>query len=135
MTSPFTAAWTLLKQEGPYITWMTPEKRAGWVDGRGPYDSASIYDSLKRDGTWDSRIESVSESQQEEADEIEAEGTEPPSYQRLTPYQGTDNEPPPPSGPSPPRSDDPPNPFQKAWSTLKALPERQFQQHRLPRRG
>jgi len=60
----FNRAWQLLKEEGPYITWLTPEKRSGWVNGRGPYDSASIYDFLKREGTWDSRIESVSESGQ-----------------------------------------------------------------------
>jgi len=69
---PIDVAWTLLKQEGPYITWMTPEKRMAWVDGRGPYDAASIYDFLKREGTWDSRIESVSESgQPEEQEEME----------------------------------------------------------------
>ena len=39
---PIDAAWTLLKMqvgdqpiEGlPHITWMSPEKRTGWIDGR-----------------------------------------------------------------------------------------------------
>lgn len=56
----FDNAWQLLKEDGPYITWQTPEKRMGYIDGKGPYDANSIYEYLKRYNMYDSRIESVS---------------------------------------------------------------------------
>lgn len=30
----FEQAWTILKQRKPHITWLDPEKRSGWIDGR-----------------------------------------------------------------------------------------------------
>ena len=56
----FDNAWQLLKEDGPNITWQTPEKRMGYIDGKGPYDANSIYEYLKRYNMYDSRIESVS---------------------------------------------------------------------------
>jgi len=56
----FNKAWQLLKEEGPYITWQTPEKKMGYIDGKGPYDANSIYAYLKQYDMYDSRIESVS---------------------------------------------------------------------------
>ena len=59
--NPLETAWTLLKEEGPHIVWVTPEKRMGWVDAHGPYTSESIYAALKEQGTWDNRTESISD--------------------------------------------------------------------------
>lgn len=56
----FDEAWRVLKEEGPYITWQTPEKQMGYIDGKGPYDANSIYEYLQRYNLYDSRIETVS---------------------------------------------------------------------------
>ena len=57
---PIDIAWQLLKEEGTYITWQTPEKKMGYIDGKGHYDANSIYAYLKQYDMYDSRIESVS---------------------------------------------------------------------------
>tara|TARA_R110000824_G_scaffold400338_1_gene607634 strand:- start:1877 stop:3925 length:2049 start_codon:yes stop_codon:yes gene_type:complete len=62
-SEPMDNAWSeLLKEEGPHITWLTPEKSMAWVDGHGPYTSESIYAALKERGTWDNKTESISDT-------------------------------------------------------------------------
>ena len=60
------AAWSeLLKYDNPdqpIITWLTPEKSMAWVNGHGPYTSESIYAALKEQGTWDNRVEEISDT-------------------------------------------------------------------------
>ena len=63
---PMDYAWSeLLKYdnpEQPIITWLTPDKSMAWVNGHGPYTSESIYAALKEQGTWDNRVEEISDT-------------------------------------------------------------------------
>ena len=91
--NPLEKAWAVLKEEGPHIVWVTPEKRMGWVDGHGPYTSESIYAALKEQGTWDNRTESISDTYhwkkyaniRSQEDKLNPETYE--EYQALTPEE------------------------------------------------
>ena len=44
----------------PHITWMTPEKQMGWLDGSGPMTDFAIYAILRDEGNMDNYTEEIS---------------------------------------------------------------------------
>ena len=41
----------------PVITFLSSKKSMAWINGRGPYTTASIYTNMKKNGTYETRIE------------------------------------------------------------------------------